>query len=120
MGEQRLRVLRQRSKRCCNRSNLPGANTVRVLMGHPPSTTEWTANDTNGFSRFHARLPKRHPRASHNCQGRRTSADERRTAKPKQEVGFDALPYTGSNSQQDHSSLSISFASLTIMTMQIT
>src|SRR5438552_12819876 len=60
MGEQRLRVLRQRSKRCCNRSNLPGANTVRVLMGHPPSTTEWTANDTNGFSRFHARLPKRH------------------------------------------------------------
>src|SRR5256885_15442747 len=59
-GRRMRRWRRGRWKRCCNRSNLPGANTVRVLMGHPPSTTEWTANDTNGFSRFHARLPKRH------------------------------------------------------------
>src|SRR5207249_1358783 len=61
MGEQRLRVLRQRSKRCCTCSNgLPEADTVLVFIGHPPSRIAWTADDTNSFSRIHAGLPKGH------------------------------------------------------------
>src|SRR6266576_678499 len=61
MGEQRLRVLRQTSKRCCTCSNgLPEADTVLVFIGHPPSRIAWTADDTNSFSRIHAGLPKGH------------------------------------------------------------
>src|SRR5437660_5179635 len=60
MGEQRLRVLRQSLKRCCTRSSWL-AGTDIVLIGCPPSTVEWTADDTNSFSKIHAALPKGHP-----------------------------------------------------------
>src|SRR5437660_11940098 len=59
MGEQRLRVLRQSLKRCCTRSSWL-AGTDIVLIGCPPSTVEWTADDTNSFSKIHAALPKGH------------------------------------------------------------
>jgi hypothetical protein len=36
------------------------ADTILVLIGHPPSTMEWTADDTNSLSRIHAGLPKGH------------------------------------------------------------
>src|SRR5438034_6679480 len=57
MGEQRLRVLRQSLKRCCTRSSWL-AGTDIVLIGCPPSTVEWTADDTNSISKIHAALPK--------------------------------------------------------------
>src|SRR5881394_3361812 len=59
MGEQRLRVLRQSLKRCCTRSSWL-AGTDIVLIGCPPSTVEWTADDTNSISKIHAALPKGH------------------------------------------------------------
>src|SRR5439155_27017763 len=59
MGEQRLRVLRQSWKRCCTRSSWL-AGTDIVLIGCPPSTVEWTADDTNSISKIHAALPKGH------------------------------------------------------------
>src|SRR5204863_2063655 len=59
MWEQRLRVLRQSLKRCCTRS-IWLAGTDIVLIGCPPSTVEWTADDTNSFSKIHAALPKGH------------------------------------------------------------
>jgi len=45
----------------CTRSSwLPAARIVLVLIGRPPSTVEWTADDINSFSRNHAGLPKAH------------------------------------------------------------
>src|SRR5436853_3518797 len=67
MGEQRLRVLRQSLKRCCTRSSWL-AGTDIVLIGCPPSTVEWTADDTNSFSKIHAALPKGHKRNPSRCQ----------------------------------------------------
>src|SRR5437773_6354295 len=63
MGEQRLRVLRQSLKRCCTRSSWL-AGTDIVLIGCPPSTVEWTADDTNSISKIHAALPKGHGKAA--------------------------------------------------------
>src|SRR5882762_2213887 len=63
MGEQRLRVLRQSLKRCCTRSSWL-AGTDIVLIGCPPSTVEWTADDTNSISTIHAALPKGHTKST--------------------------------------------------------
>jgi hypothetical protein len=40
-----------------------------VLIGHPPSTMQWTADDTNSFSRIHAGLPKGHLRTNADSAG---------------------------------------------------
>src|SRR5437773_10876143 len=75
MGEQRLRVLRQSLKRCCTRSSWL-AGTDIVLIGCPPSTVEWTADDTNSISKIHAALPKGHDQLRNRTVGSKMTESE--------------------------------------------